>query len=60
VRQVITEIAAIVYEESKQGGMRLGIMMESGKNDAASDRVRYADLSARQKEMLAPYKRMAV
>ncbi|MDP4229799.1 MAG: hypothetical protein Q8916_05270 [Bacteroidota bacterium] len=60
VKQVITEIAAVIFEESKQGGGRLGAFSESDKLDTTSDRIRYIELSARQKEMLAPYKRIAV
>lgn len=60
VRQVITEIAAVIFEESNQGGGRLGIAIESDKSDTAYERNRYLDLSARQITMLAPYKRVAV
>ncbi len=60
VKQVITEIAAMIFEESKQGSGRLGIMIESDKNDTSSDRFRYADLTERQKAMLSPYKRYAI
>jgi hypothetical protein len=60
VKQVITEVAAIIFEESKQGGARLGIAIESDRNDASGIRVRFLDLTPRQIEMLAPYKRAAV
>ena len=60
VRQVITEVAAVIFEESKQGTSRLGIETESDKSDSSYERVRYHDLSPRQIAMLAPYKRVAV
>jgi hypothetical protein len=60
VKQVITEVAALIYEESKLGSGRLGIMIESDKNDASIERVRYLDLTERQKTMLSPYKRYAI
>ena len=60
VMQVITEVAAIIFEESKLGGARLGIELESDKKDSSGDRARYIDLTPRHIEMLAPYKRMAI
>jgi hypothetical protein len=60
VMQVITEVAAIIFEESKMGGARLGIEIESNKNDTSGDRARYLDLTPRHIEMLAPYKRVAI
>jgi hypothetical protein len=60
VMQVITEVAAIILEESKQGSARLGIMTESDKAGTATERFRYLDLTERQKEMLSPYKRIPV
>ncbi|MEP7234603.1 MAG: hypothetical protein ABI778_04835 [Ignavibacteriota bacterium] len=60
VKQVILETAAIIYEESKLGGARLGIGIESDRGDANIARYRYLDLSERQKGMLQPYKRYAV
>lgn len=60
VKQVIIEVAAIVFEESKQGAGNLGKLTESVKADADFERVRYLDLSSRQRMMLAPYKRIAV
>ena len=60
VRQVIIEVASILFEESKQGGGRLGILSEADKNGMGTDRVRYTDLTDRQKIMLMPYMRIAV
>ena len=58
--QVITEVAALIYEESKQGGARLGVVVESDRSDTGGERTRYLDLSQRQIAMLAPYKRVAI
>ena len=60
VMQVITEVAAVIFEESKLGGARLGIETESDKNDSSSDRARYIELTDRQKSMLAPYKKISI
>ena len=60
VMQIITEVAALAFEESKQGGGRLGIYSESDRSDTSADRARYSDLTERQKAMLAPYKRYPV
>lgn len=60
VRQVITEVAAVIFEESKQGASRLGIEVESDRSDSNYERARYQDLTKRQERILAPYKRMAV
>ncbi len=60
IRLIITEVAAVIYEESKLGSGRLGIMIESDKNDTSNDRLRYSDLSERQKAMLSPYKKYAI
>ncbi len=60
VKQVITETAAIIFEESKQGSGRLGIMTESDRLDTNTNRVRYLDLTERQKATLMPYKRYAI
>jgi hypothetical protein len=60
VMQVITEVAAIIYEESKQGSARLGIGIEYDKNDTSGARIRYLDLTERQIEMLAPYKKISI
>ena len=60
IRQVIIEIAAIVFEESKSGGGRLGIAIETDRIDSSTERLRYLDLTKRQQITLAPYKRIAV
>jgi hypothetical protein len=60
VKQVITEVAAIIFQESNQGSGSLGVIITSERNDTNSDRLRYSDLTERQKAMLAPYKRYAV
>ncbi len=60
VRQVIIEVAAMIFEESKQGSSRLGIEVESDRSDTNYERVRYQDLTDRQERMLAPYKRIPV
>ncbi|MEI8134832.1 MAG: hypothetical protein WCH46_07105 [bacterium] len=60
VCQVILEIAAIVFEESKLGGARLGIEIESDHSNPSGTRVKYLDLRPRHVELLAPYRRVAV
>ena len=60
VKLVITEIAAVIFEESKQGSDRLGVETESDKNDTTISRIRYLDLSQAHIQMLSPYKRVAV
>src|SRR5260370_29129968 len=48
VMQVITEVEALIYEDSKQGGARLGIEIESDRSDSTGVRIRYFDLTERQ------------
>lgn len=60
VKQVIIEIAAEIYEESKHGAGALGIATDWTRGDSASDRVRYVDLSDRHMALLAPYRRIPI
>lgn len=60
VKQAIIEIAAIIFEESKQGGGNLGRLLVSDRIDADYERVRFIELSPRHLNLLAPYKRIAV
>ena len=61
VMQVITEIAALLFEQSNQGAGTLGDFSSSARDGAAAyDRVRFLDLQERHKEMLRPYKRYPV
>jgi len=60
VKQIIIETAAMIFEDSKQGRDQLGLFSDAEKFDTTATRVRYIDLSERQKAMLAPYKRYAV
>ncbi len=60
VAQVVTEIAALLFEQSNQGSGSLGAFSDSARDGAAYDRVRFLDLSERHKEMLRPYKRYPV
>jgi hypothetical protein len=55
VKQIVIEIAARIYEESKQGAGALGI--ESEWNAGASG-VRYQLLTDRERELLAPYRKL--
>lgn len=60
VMEVITEIAAWLFEQSKQGTGNLALDTISAKDGAAYERDRFLDLSERHKEMLRPYKRYPV
>ena len=60
VQHVILEIAALMYDASKQGGDALGLIVNTDRNSAGTDRERYADLTERHKELLRPYKRIPV
>ncbi len=60
VAQVITEIAAIFFQQSNQGAGELNFFSTSARDGAAYERDRFLDLSERHKEMLRPYKRYPV
>jgi hypothetical protein len=60
VMQVITEIAAIQFEQSNQGTGSLGIDLASSRDGVSDDRERFLDLSQLHKDMLRPYKRYPV
>jgi hypothetical protein len=61
VAQVITEIAAVLFQQSNQGAGQLGLFSDYAHDGtAAYDRKRFLDLSERHKEMLRPYKRYPV
>jgi hypothetical protein len=63
VRQVITEISALLLRDSNQGEGTLAVSIASERDGALgftggfSDRQRFLDLTERHKEMLRPYKR---
>jgi hypothetical protein len=60
VKQVILETSAIMYEESKLGGARLGIGTQLDLFNSGEERYRYVDLSSRQVAMLAGYRRVGI
>ncbi len=60
VRQVITEIAALLYQSSNQGEGSLGMLIASAHDSTSTDRERFLDLSQLHKDMLRPYKRYPV
>ena len=60
VKQVITEIAALLYQASNQGTGSLGMLTATVHDATATDRERFLDLSPVHKEMLRPYKRYPV
>jgi hypothetical protein len=60
VKQVITEIAAIILRESKQGADTLGKQLELFKDGGGTAREMYFELDERHRTMLSPYKRYAV
>jgi hypothetical protein len=60
VKQVITEIAALLYQASNQSTGSLGMLIAYAQDGSATDRERFLDLSALHKDMLRPYKRYPV
>ncbi len=60
VMEVITEIAAILFQQSNQGAGNLNLFSISSHDGAAYERDRFLDLSERHKDMLRPYKRYPV
>jgi hypothetical protein len=60
VMQVITEIAAIQFEQSNQGAGSLGIGIASSRDGVSTAHERFLDLSQIHKDMLRPYKRYPV
>lgn len=60
VKQVITEVAAIMLRESKQGAGTLGEQMELFKDSDTLSRSLYVELADRHRMMLSPYKRYGV
>ena len=60
VKQVIIELAAQIFEESKHGAGALGIATDWSRDSAASDRVRYLDLSDRHRTQLTAYRRVPI
>ncbi len=60
VKQVITEIAALLYQASNQGEGSLGMLIASAHDATVTDRERFLDLSALHQETLRPYKRYPV
>jgi hypothetical protein len=60
VVQVIVEDAAILFNESNQGGGTLGELIASTKDGQFTDRVRYSDLSEAHAKILRMYKRYPV
>jgi len=60
VVQVIIEDAAILFNESNQGGGRLGELIASSRDGQFSDRVRYSDLTEAHEKILRMYKRYPV
>ena len=60
VKQAITEMAAVLFQESNQGAGRLELFSISARESTSSERDRFLDLTERHKEMLRPYKRYAL
>jgi hypothetical protein len=60
VRQVVLEFAVQIFQESSQGLGILGESITASRDGSLSDRVKYADLSDRHKELLRMYKRYPV
>ena len=60
VRQVITEVAAILFDESRQGVGSLGVETLSTYEDINHERAIFISLEDRHRAMLAPYQRAAV
>jgi hypothetical protein len=60
VKQVITEIAALLYQASNQGTGSLGVMIATTHDITTTDHERFLDLSQLHKDMLRPYKRYPV
>ncbi|GEM_PF-2399756 len=60
VAQVITEMAAVLYQSSNQGAGSLGLLTASTNDGSSIDRERFLDLSPRHQEILRAYKRYPV
>lgn len=60
VRQVITEIAAVMLRESKQGAGSLSKAIDLYRDTASLVRSEYVELTDRHRAMLSPYKRYAI
>lgn len=60
VAEVITELAAELFQQSNQGAGTLALYSLSAKEGTADARERFLDLSEHHKEMLRPYKRYPV
>lgn len=60
VRQVITEVAAVMLRESKQGGGTLGEQLDQFHDANGTTREVYFELTDRHRDALSPYKRYAV
>ncbi|HYM34491.1 MAG TPA: hypothetical protein VET48_03790, partial [Steroidobacteraceae bacterium] len=60
IRLVITEIAAIILRESKQGGDTLGKQLELFRETGSLSREVFFELGERHRSILSPYKRYAV
>jgi hypothetical protein len=60
VRQVITEIAAVMLRESKQGAGSLSKAIDMYRDTASLARSEFIELDDRHRAMLSPYKRYAV
>jgi hypothetical protein len=60
VRQAILEIAAIMFDESRQGSGALGLETLSTYEDLNHERARFLSLVDRHAAMLSPYRRAAL
>jgi hypothetical protein len=60
VKQVITELAALLYQASNQGTGSLGVLISSLNDGSSIDRERFLDLTPLHQETLRPYKRYPV
>ncbi len=60
VEQVIIEDAAILFNESNQGGGTLAELIASSREGQFTERVRYTDLTQAHEKILNMYKRFAV
>ena len=60
VMEVITEIAALLYQASNQGTGSLGVLTSSQNDGASIERERFLDLTPLHQQMLRPYKRYPV
>jgi hypothetical protein len=60
VMQVITEVAALLYQASNQGTGELGVLLATHRDGTSTDHQRFLDLTEFHKDKLRPYKRYPV